>query len=181
MLYSFWIASCTVPEWSHRFDYQIQLRPVFVDVEYHVSAYCKYLSRRQQQRNHVGYVLCLAAGEVLQWFSLVHPPTVRRPSQCCDNNYHRDHVLFQEHIGSQVDTSFKPLQGLSSEFSYVCLCVIDHIYLLLGYSIFRNSAGYIPFAASIFYCLRTYVVFMAGKHNIGRDMCVHSDFCKKTI
>lgn len=129
----------------------------------------------------MGCVLCLAAGEDLQWFSLVQPPTVRQPSQHFNNNYFRNHILFKEHIGSWVHACFKPLEGRSSKISYVCLCVIDRIYLLVVHSTFRNSAGYILFTASIFCCLRTYVVFMAGKHKIGWDVCVRSDFCNKII
>lgn len=163
MLYSFWIASCTIPEWRSRFDYQIQLGPGFADVEHHVSAYCKYLYRRQEHHNHVGYTLRLAAGEDLQWFSLAHPAAARNPSQCC-NNYYRDHILFREHTVSWVDTRFKPLEGHSSEFSGVCLCVIDHIYLLIASGTFRDSAGYVLFAASIFCCIRTCIVSRAVKH-----------------
>lgn len=87
--------------------------------------------------------------------------------------------MLKEYIGLRVDTCFKPLEGLSSEFCCVYLCVIDHLYLLVVYSTFRDSAGYVLFAASIFYCLRTYVVFMAGKHEIGWDVCVHSNFCSE--
>lgn len=94
LLYSFWIAICAIPEWRSRFDYQIQLRPGFVHVEHHVSAYCKYLYRRQEHHNHVHYTICLAAGEDLQWFSLVQSAAARNPSQCC-NNYCRDHILFR--------------------------------------------------------------------------------------
>lgn len=141
LLYSSWIASHIVPEWSSRSDYQIQLRTVFVDVECHVSAYCIYPSRRQQQHNHVGYILCLAAGSDLEWFSPVHPPSARRPSQC-SNSYYRDHVFCKECIGAWVDTCFKTSQRLGSGFFWFCFVV--------------------------FLCV-CFVFFLS--HNIGQEVC----------
>lgn len=72
------------------------------------------------------------------------------------------------------DTHFKLLEARSSGFSGICLCVIDHTYLLILSGTFRDSAGYVLCAASIFCCIRMCVVSMAGKH-----VCVRLNFCKR--
>lgn len=69
------------------------------------------------------------------------------------------------------------LEGHSSEFSAICLCVIDNIYLLIVSGTFRDSAGHVLFAESIFCCIRT----MCNFHSCQTLVCAHLNFCNKTV